>query len=293
MAAAAFDFSFPGHLGVYAVHLNQPRPFADFHGREVFSSASVIKLLIAVGAMRRIALERLALTYSLSISRREIVGASETFGAVRPGSLATVRDLMVAMITQSDNTAANVLFDWLGMPSLNALAIRCGLRATHFARHFMDFTAKAAGRDNVTCPYDMAALAKGIAIGVGAGFAGVPAALCRLIYDQMLHQQDREIIPSAIERPIAIANKTGELVGVRHDVAIVGLTGSDAYVVALLSEVWTNRNARRSRRLRQIAAEVDRAALWARQAKPLGHGVNAKTVPHPVYSARTVRRLPA
>lgn len=241
------------------MHLNQSRPFAGLHSREAFSSASVIKLLLAIGAMRRIAVERLALTHSLPIARREIVGASETFGAVRPGSRATVHDLMVAMITQSDNTAANILLDWLGMPSLNALAGRCGLQVTHFARHFMDFTAKAAGHDNVTCPYDMATLAKGIALGVSAGFADVPAALCRSIYEQMLHQQDRETIPSAIKRPIAIANKTGELVGVRHDVAIVGLGRSDAYVATILSEGWTNRNAA-MRRLRRIAAELDRAA---------------------------------
>lgn len=75
----------------------------------------------------------------------------------------------------------------------------------------------------------------------------------------MLHQEDPETIPSAFTRPVAIANKTGELIGVRYDVAIIGLPGSDTYVAALLSEDWTNRDAA-MRRLRHIAAEVDRAA---------------------------------
>jgi beta-lactamase class A len=258
-AASDFNFTFPGHLGVYAEHLNATYPFADFHGGESFSSASVIKLLIAVGTMRRIARDGIALTYRLPFASAEIVGASDTFATSRPGSFATIHDLLVAMITQSDNTAANVLLDWVGILSANALADQCGFSKTRFERHFMDFPAKAAGYDNVTSPRDMAMLAKGIAGGVSEGFAGVPATLCRFIYQQMLRQQDRETIPSAISRPIAIANKTGELANVRHDVGIVGLGRSDAYAVALLSESWIHR-ATAIARLRQIAAAVDRAA---------------------------------
>jgi beta-lactamase class A len=258
-AASGVDFTFPGQLGVYAEHLNDSDSFADFHGGQSFSSASVIKLLIAVGAMRKVAGDGIGLAYRLSIAPSEIVGASDTFATSRPGSLATIHDLMAAMITRSDNTAANVLLDWVGMLETNALADECGFSKTRFARHFMDFPAKAAGYDNVTSPRDMALLAKGIALGVSQGFAGVPAGLCRFIYNQMLHQEDRETIPSAISRPIAVANKTGELTDVRHDVAIVGLGRSDAYTVALLSQSWVHR-ATAIARLRQIAAAVDVAA---------------------------------
>ena len=259
-ALQAATYVFHGTLGVYAIHLTAAAPFVQEHGNAVFSSASVIKLLIAVGTMRRLHRRGLSLDTLLRISRDDIVDASDSFGKAKPGSYAPVRALVTAMITQSDNTAANALLDWCGESTLNALAVELGLRATRFERRFMDFAARAAGFDNLTSPRDMAMLAKGIALGVSAGYGGATASGCRFIYDAMLRQEDRETIPTGIARSVTIANKTGELERVRHDVAIVDLGQSDAYAVALLSQNWTSRSSA-VQALRAVAADVDRKAM--------------------------------
>jgi beta-lactamase class A len=259
-ARAAVEFAFSGHLGVYAQYLDRDAPFIDYHGNRVFSSASVIKLLIAVGAMKRIARQGLTLGDRVVIPGSDIVGASDSFGSARAGSFATIHDLMAAMITESDNTAANALLDWCGEHELNELARQLGLEATRFQRHFMNFAARAAGHDNYTSAKDMVTLARGIALGTSRGYAGVRPSGCRFIYDQMLQQEDRSMIPSGIQRHVAIANKTGELVGVLHDVAIVGLGKSKAYAVALLSQDWSSRAATIAA-LRSIAEKVDRLAV--------------------------------
>jgi beta-lactamase class A len=259
IAAPSLDFTFPGNLGAFAQYLNQSLPFVEYHDKAIFSSASVIKLLIAVGTMRRVEAEGLPLTMPLTIAASNIVDGSDTFGKSPAGSRASIHNLMVAMITQSDNTAANVLLDWVGMRRLDALAASCGMWATSFGRHFMDFGAKTAGHDNVTSARDMATLARGIALGVSGGFVDVTPAGCRFIYIQMRAQEDRETIPAAIARGVSVANKTGELEHVRHDVAIVGLGTQNAYAIALLSEYSVSR-AEAMQRLRHIAAEIDEAA---------------------------------
>jgi len=256
---ASAPFPFSGELGVYAEFVGGGAPFADVRGERPFSAASVIKLLIAVGAMAKASASSFSLDHPIAIPGRDVVGASESFGSARAGSFAALGALCSAMISQSDNTAANALLDWVGQRRLDDLAIDLGLTQTRLHRHFMDFAARAAGRDNVTCARDMAALAKGIAIGTARGYGGASAWQCRYIYGRMLRQEDRELIPAAIVRPATIANKTGELIGVRHDVAIVDLGKPRAYVVALLSEGWSSRSAA-TLQLRAAAAEVDRLA---------------------------------
>ncbi len=247
VTARAFDTDFPGDLAVYACRLDRMEPFVSYRPHEIFSSASVIKLLIAVGAMRRID-GASGLEQRLKIAPDEIVGGSETFGTARPDQPATVRRLLTAMIQQSDNTAANVLLDWLGMPNLNALAAELDLEQTRFERHFMSFRARAAGLDNRTSAADMATLARAIAL----------EPRYRFVYELMLGQEDRETIPAGIARSVPIANKTGDLDGVRNDVAIVGKP-PHGYVLVLLSQGWPTR-AGAVARLRAIAGQIDALA---------------------------------
>jgi beta-lactamase class A len=134
-------------------------------------------------------------------------------------------------------------------------------------RHFMDFDARARGVDNTTSARDMGVLALGIANGRSLGYAGASAASCRRITRYMLAQEDRESIPAGIARDVKIANKTGELQDVRHDVAIVDLDGANPYVVALLSANLTHRSAAFAR-LRELAANIDRVEPKAAPAAP-------------------------
>lgn len=125
----------------------------------------------------------------------------------------------------------------------------------------MDFTARSAGIDNTTSARDMGLLLLGIARGsASSGFAGVSRDGCRKIVDLMLGQEDRETIPAGVTRTVSVANKTGELIGVRHDIAIVNVANANAYVVALLSCDVTNRSLAFAR-LRQLAARIDARAI--------------------------------
>ena len=51
----------------------------------------------------------------------------------------------------------------------------------------------------------------------------------------MLGQTDRDGIPAALPRGIAVANKTGELDGTRNDIAIVEPFGDSPFVLAIMT----------------------------------------------------------
>ena len=258
---AAPAWSFPGTLAVFAQRLQDAAPFLVHNARMALPAASVIKLVILAGVARDIDAGTLSWSDRLSISAREIVGASESFGNARPGSRASVRGLARAMVTQSDNTAANVLADRLSFARVNAVAASLGLSQTRLRRHFMDFAARARGIDNTTSAADMGALL----LAIERGARGIPGAVasearCRTMVEIMLGQEDKDTIPDGIERRVPIANKTGVLPGVRNDVAIVDPFGARPYVVAFLSKFPQGFELKAYADLRAYAGSVDRRA---------------------------------
>lgn len=194
----------------------------------------------------------------LTLRAREIVGASESFGNASAGTRATLRRLAVAMVAQSDNTAANALADRLSFARVNAVADSLDLSKTRLRRHFMDFAARARGIDNTTSAADMGSLLLGIGRGArGKSTRVASPTSCRAMVAIMLRQEDRDTIPAGIHRRVAIANKTGVLPDIRNDVAIVDPLGGDPYVVALLSQFKPLLATQAYARLRIIAGEVD------------------------------------
>jgi beta-lactamase class A len=260
-AANPMDWAFPGVVGAYARRVDADVPFVSHNARTVMPAASVIKVLILMAVIGKMEAQGRAWSDVLTIRKAEIAGASETFGLAAPGEAATFDALARAMIERSDNTAANVLADWVGFERIGLMAAAAGLSQTEMRRHFMDFTARSAGIDNTTSARDMGLLLLGIAQGsASSGFAGVSRDGCRKIVNLMLGQEDRETIPAGVTRGVSVANKTGELIGVRHDIAIVNVDNANAYVVALLSCEITNR-ALAFARLRQLAARIDARAV--------------------------------
>jgi beta-lactamase class A len=254
---ASLDWSFPGIVAAYARRLDARAPFVQHAARTVMPAASIVKVLILLAGIARIEQSGRTWSQQIPIRRSEVVAGSDTFGSARAGSSASFEALGRAMITQSDNTAGNVLVDWLGFARIARMAGAAGLHQTKLRRHFMDFATRTAGIDNTTTARDMALLLYGIANGARSGFAGVSGAGCRAVIGLMRRQEDRETIPDGVGPGRTVANKTGELIGVRHDIALVSLGSPRAYVLALLSEDIRDR-ALAFRRLREIAAAIDR-----------------------------------
>jgi beta-lactamase class A len=172
----------------------------------------------------------------VAIHGPDLAVGTDVFVDAIPGSRYPLITLIKAMIRQSDNAASNALITYFGFSEINAVAQSAGMESTHLRRHFLDYAAIVAHNENTTTPHDIGTLLYRIERGSREGIRTVASpADCRHMIDIMLGQEDRTKIPAGLPPGIPIANKTGEITGVRNDGAIVDPFGDSPYVLVVLT----------------------------------------------------------
>lgn len=125
----------------------------------VFPQASVIKLPVLLEAYRQEQEGRLDLSERIAVREQDKVGGEGVLQFFWPGeSSLSLRDVGVLMMAISDNTAANVLIDRVGMESVNRRMAAWGVPGIRIQRRMMDFEARRRGVENLASPRDMAKL---------------------------------------------------------------------------------------------------------------------------------------
>jgi beta-lactamase class A len=227
----------PGTLGVYARTLAPKSQLAAYNASMRFPTASIIKVLIVTTAYAAQEAQSSVLSDTIEFHSSDLIGGSDFMTEARDGQTFTVAELIVAAITVSDNTAANLLIGYLGVDAINATAARAGMHRTHLARKFLDYAAIAHHNDNVSTPADMGRLLYLIELGAHEGIPTIVSSQhCAAIVKVMLRQTDRDAIPAALPPHVAVANKTGEIDGTRNDIAIVGPFGESPLILAIMTQ---------------------------------------------------------
>ena len=230
----------PGVVGVYCRTLADGPPILAFNDGMSFPTASTIKTLIMATAYVEDQHSPGTLRHRITTHRSDLIGGSDFMATQPDGARLSVYELIVPMITLSDNTASNYLISYFGMPKINAVGASLGMTHTHLERHFLDFAAIVRHNDNTTTPADMSKLLFAIASGAREGTATVTSPeRCTAMIRIMLGQTDRDKIPAGLPSGIPVAHKTGELDGSRSDVAIVEPFGDSPYILILYSKWLT------------------------------------------------------
>jgi beta-lactamase class A len=223
-----------GTIGAYCRAMNNGLPVFAYNAYSSFPTASTIKMLIMTTAFRAEELSPGALDERITTSRSNLISGSDFMSQQADGAVFTVRQLITPMIQLSDNTASNALIGHFGTKRINATGYEAGLKHTHLARKFLDYSAIVRHQDNVTTPADMAHLLYEIERGAREGVPTVVSSdHCRSMIDIMLGQTDRDGIPAALPYGTQIANKTGAIEGSRSDVAIIEPFGLSPYVLTV------------------------------------------------------------
>lgn len=231
---------YPARVAVLVQRVRDVEPLVAIRAHEIFPAASLIKLAIMLTVYRAIDRRELKFDTELPFQAGDIVAGSDSFGAMRPGASAPVSRLLKAMIQQSDNTAGNALIERLGFAAVNSTITRYGLSGTRLQRYFMHFSSV---HDNLTTARDMAAVLLTIARAARGGPSPlVSRADYRSMLGILLGQQDHTTIAAGLPPGVPLANKTGELVGVRHDAAIVQPYGARPYVLVVLEQGITSQD---------------------------------------------------
>ena len=243
-------------------------PGVGFNADSPVSPASVMKIQIALAVERAMALGQIdgAAERVLSPERRTSgpAGVSLMQDEVRM----SVRDLVVAMLTISDNVATDELIEVAGLDEINRLTQAIGLQQTFIAANlrdtldeiaaevgFSDYTAMAAhdpatGPSNqeieatvhASAPLDPARGTRTTAADTVRLLQEIwldraaPAPACASVRRLMLLQLTKGRIASAFDPPISVAAKSGGLLGViRNEAAVVSFPDGAAYAVAIFT----------------------------------------------------------
>ena len=203
-------------VGVAIVDLADPERSFYLNADAVYPTASTIKIAVLAELYRqneRGSGAKLGDLYT--INAKDGVGTEGILQSMSAGvSRITNHDLALLMVSLSDNSAANVLIDRVGMDNVN----NC-LERTRLRRHMLDVKAAQEGRENTSTPRELVTMLQALHNG------NVFSKKTTDDFFRMLSTQKSSYIPRLLPADLTIANKSGNLDAVRNDAGIVFVPG--------------------------------------------------------------------
>lgn len=227
------DKTLDGVLGVAVLDVKSGQKLL-LHEDEVFPQASSIKIALLAELYHQVQAGKLKLTDLYTVQAADLVPDSDIMGGLTAGvTRLTLRDLSTMVVAVSDNSAANVLIDRVGMENVNALLDSLGLKQTRLRRKMMDLKAAQEGRENVSTPREMMTLLEDLLSGK------VVNRQLTEDFIRLLSTHKESFIPRELPDGLKIANKPGELEGVRNDSGIV-FVENRPYVICVMTTYLRN-----------------------------------------------------
>jgi len=227
------DQHLDGVMGVAIEDLSNGDHFF-LHEDEVFAQASSIKITVLAGLYHQAEQGKLKLTDTYTVQSSDLVQDSDIMNGLTPGvTRVTLRDLATMMVAVSDNSAANVFIDRVGMQNVNAMLDSLGLTHTRLRRKMMDLEAAKQGRENISTPREMMTLLDAIYRGKVLNKESTAD------FFKILSTNKDSWIPRDLPAGLKVANKPGSLEAVRNDSGIVFVEGRP-YVICVMTAFLRN-----------------------------------------------------
>jgi len=214
---AEVDHNLDGVMGVAIEDLTSGQKY-QLRENEVFPQASSIKIAVLAELYRQAQQGKLKLTDLYVVNSADLVEDSPIMNGLTPGvTQITLRDLATMVAAVSDNSAANILIDRVGMENVNSFLDSLGLTHTRLRRKMMDLKAAGEGRENISTPGEMMTLLDAIYRGkvLNKSLTGD--------FFKLLSTKKNSWIPRDLPENLKIADKHGELEGVRNDSGVIFL----------------------------------------------------------------------
>ncbi|MBI4708063.1 MAG: serine hydrolase [Candidatus Omnitrophica bacterium] len=219
---------FKGAVGLVVEDLDTGQKIA-FNQDKLLPSASLVKVPIMLSCFYAAQDKKINLEDTVILRSSVRVAGSKVLGDKPSGSVFTLEELLNPMITQSDNTAANMLIDRLGFDLLNAYFNKIGLKNTNISRKMMDFAERREGTENYTTAQEMAYLLKRIYYKKFLN-KDISERCLELLGQQKINDR----IPRKLPRGTFVVHKTGLENHICHDAGIVFTDKGDFLICVLV-----------------------------------------------------------
>ncbi|HEX6061336.1 MAG TPA: serine hydrolase [Candidatus Limnocylindria bacterium] len=247
-----------GIVGVAATQLATGRHIG-YREEELFPTASVIKLPLLVTLYEDAIAGRIDLSGRVTYREETKVAGSGVLQFLDDGLNPTLRDLSVLMMSVSDNTATDLLFDRVGKTRIESTMRRLGLESIRAPFDIREMLMELVDMDH-TQPGGYDELRRLLRLSAGSGGRSMipeqadrttPADMCRLleliesraildpdsctaIVELLKRIQSATRIPGLLPKGTVVAHKTGSYRRLRNDVGIV-YAPNGPYAVALFA----------------------------------------------------------
>lgn len=193
-------------------------------------SASMVKIPIMMAYFYASNEGSIDLKSKISLTDKAKSQGSGLLKNARAGKQFSIEELIYLMITQSDNTAANMLIDRLGFDALSGYFLRLGLKQTNLSREMMDFKLRRKGVENYTTAREMAYLLEKMYRG-----RFLNADISKKCMQILAGQKVNDRIPKKLPGGMVVAHKTGLEYGLCHDAGVV-YTDNGNFLICVLTK---------------------------------------------------------
>ena len=213
---------FKGKVFVFAKNLDTGATYT-YNGDERVRTASTIKIAVMVEAFARVAEGKAKWTDELVLTKAARYSGSGILPELGDGLRLTLQDCVRLMMTLSDNTATNMVLNYLGSDAVNERMNSLGFKATRIMRRVGSGGESKEGKDpankkyglGATTPHEMVQILEKL---------DRDEIVSKEISKEMLDLMKREQARYAIGRTtpeIPMASKYGALDALRSCVAIL------------------------------------------------------------------------
>ena len=221
---------YDGVAGVYVRDLDGGYGYG-VRADETFFSASIIKVPVMVAVYRKVEQGDLSFDQEVELKEEDWAAGAGWLQWEEAGTKQTVGDLLLLMMTQSDNVATNALTRMVGgREHVNDVAESLGAEDTLLYQKVSSERGAVPGIDNRTTPRDMATMLQKIADNEAASEKS-----CGYMIELMKTNELDWWLDAGLPENVYAANKAGWLYQVYGDVGIVEHDGR-RYAVAILSK---------------------------------------------------------
>jgi beta-lactamase class A len=213
---------FKGKVYLFAKNLDTGVTYS-FSGNERVRTASTIKVAVMIEAFTRVADGRAKWTDELVLTKAARYGGSGVLPELADGLRLTLRDCVNLMMVVSDNTATNMVLDYLTTDAVNSRMGALGFKDTRIMRRIGGGGESKEGKEpdnkrfglGATTPHEMVQILEKLEAG-----EIVNKAAAKEMIDLMKREQSRYAI-GRTNWDVPMASKYGALDRLRSCVAIV------------------------------------------------------------------------
>jgi beta-lactamase class A len=217
----------PGRVGI-AIEDLATGMTSGFNSTESLPAASTIKIPVMIEVFKQMEAGDLDLDTTVHLENTDRDWGWGDMADAPGGTEKSIRQLLMLMITESDNTATNMLIRKVGRAHINATMRELGLRSTKLGDYIRSETdtIRYALR---TSPHDMLELLDAI-----ARDKMIDTWSSREMLAILEGQTHNGLLPVPLPKDVVIAHKTGSLHDTLNDVGIV-YQADEPYVIAVMT----------------------------------------------------------